>query len=74
MVIRMKRCILAGWLVHLCCNNSLKMAPRCRNMYQFMYVMCITSRIAFVGYTTDCKNMHRVTNIKLQNTIKCDRL
>jgi len=23
--------ILAGWLVHLCCNNSLIMAPQCRN-------------------------------------------
>ena len=24
--------VLAGWHVHLCCNNSLMMAPRCRNM------------------------------------------
>jgi len=23
---------LAGWLVHLCCNNSLMMAPWCWNM------------------------------------------
>ena len=27
----MKNIILAGWLVHVCCNNSLVMAPWCRN-------------------------------------------
>lgn len=23
---------LTGWSVYICCNNSLRMTPRCRNM------------------------------------------
>ena len=36
---------LAGWLVHLCYSNSLKMAPGCRNVC----VTCSVSRNAFFG-------------------------
>ena len=41
--------MLANWLEHLCCNNFLMMAPRCRNMWQLMSVLCVVSRSAFVG-------------------------
>jgi len=37
----------AGWLLHTWRNKSLRMARRCRNMLEFIYVMCILSRIAF---------------------------
>jgi hypothetical protein len=36
---------LVGWLLHLCYNNFLKMAPGCRNLHEFFYmcyVYCIT--------------------------------
>ena len=46
----------AGWLVHPCRNKSLRMARRCRNMLEFMYVTCILSRIAYFGYYTDYKH------------------
>jgi hypothetical protein len=31
--------ILVGWLIYLCWNNSLRMAPSCRNMYELWWLM-----------------------------------
>jgi hypothetical protein len=48
---------LVGWLLHLCYNNFLKMAPGCRNLHEFFTcVMYIASRSAFVGKYIDDNN------------------
>jgi hypothetical protein len=40
--------ILTGWLVHLCWNNSLSMAPRCRNMLELRTMLEVN-----VGYMVE---------------------
>jgi len=43
----------------------MRMAPRCRNRLDFMYVMCVVSRSEFVGYYVECEHLQVVNNIKL---------
>jgi hypothetical protein len=46
--------ILARWLTNLCYIDSLRMAPRCRDMQDLMYAINGVSRSAFFGRYIDC--------------------
>jgi hypothetical protein len=39
----------ACWLISLCCNDSLRMAPRCRIMYELICVINGVLHSAYVG-------------------------
>jgi len=48
--------ILPGWFVHLCYSNSLKMAPGCQNMKEFLYVLCtMYHKMHWLENTLICK-------------------
>jgi hypothetical protein len=51
-------------------NNFLKMAHRCRNMYEFIYVVCIVSGSTFVELHIDYRYLHSMNNIKCGGYVK----
>jgi hypothetical protein len=47
--------------VRLCCNKSLKMVPQRRNMYEFMYVIRVVSKVHLFDYILQLKNKGAVS-------------
>ena len=47
---------LAGWFVHLCHSNSLRMAPDFQNMKEFLYTLCtLYHKVHLLEYMLICK-------------------